>query len=184
MPLSREIVIDNDIVLAQKVCTNGGLVLSREFSRREPIHERSLSDTGVSQNDNLERLFVAVVGSSTVGRGVAIGWRGTVVWICVVVVGYRVLIVRRIGSLVVRIRSGIVGIVAAIRVGGVGVCIVAVVRVGNIGVSIIVVVCVGIWVVCIVAVCIVVVVIVRHGDFLFRLAMNCLVPPLISSLEN
>ena len=194
MPLSGEIVIDNDIVLAQKVGTNGGLVLSREFSGGESVHERGLSDTGVAQDDNLERLFVAVTASWSVSRSwLAIGWcrrvaigrRRTLVGIRVAVVGYRILVVRRrIGSLIVRrvgslvvgiavvcsVGGALIGIVAAIRVGSLVVCIVVVVGIGS--VSILVVVCVGIGIVCIivvgiVAIRIVVVVIVRHDSFLF-----------------
>ena len=72
MSLAKKVVIDNDIVFGQKIGSNGGLVLACEFTRRESIHQRCLSNTRVAQNNNFQRLLVAVVAGSAICVGTVV----------------------------------------------------------------------------------------------------------------
>mmetsp|Transcript_19114 Transcript_19114/g.47532 ORF Transcript_19114/g.47532 Transcript_19114/m.47532 type:complete len:276 (-) Transcript_19114:277-1104(-) len=72
MSLAEKVVVDNDIVLGQKIGPNGGLVLAREFSCRESIHQGCLSDPRVAQNDNFQRLLVTVVAGSAICVGIVV----------------------------------------------------------------------------------------------------------------
>jgi hypothetical protein len=63
-----EHVTHNDVVLGEKIGPDGGLVLSGKSARGIAIHQGRLADAAVTQNDNLECLFLTGGGGTVCGH--------------------------------------------------------------------------------------------------------------------